>query len=133
MELFAQIVNGWNLKTRYSLLIKQPLDVFCKKGVLRNPQENTCARVSFLIKLQAWGLDTFFTEHLWTTASAYTSLYWYSLFFIDIINTFQLYRLSFVVPVAMVSFLSKERCFAAILIRKKNFFISRSNDQSKLD
>ena len=30
---------------------------FCKKGVLRNFakfQENTCARVSFLIKLQAW-------------------------------------------------------------------------------
>ena len=33
--------------------------VFCKKGVLRNflknSQENTCARVSFLIKLQALG------------------------------------------------------------------------------
>ena len=29
------------------------LDVFCKKGVLRNSQENTCARVSILKKLQA--------------------------------------------------------------------------------
>ena len=29
--------------------------VFRKKGVLRNSQENTCARVSFSIKLQVWG------------------------------------------------------------------------------
>ena len=28
-------------------------EVFCKKGFLRNSQENTCDRVSFLIKLQA--------------------------------------------------------------------------------
>ena len=38
---------------------KQPPEVFCKKGVLRNVsklQENTCARFSFLIKLQALGL-----------------------------------------------------------------------------
>ena len=37
---------------------KQPLEVFCKKGVLeflQYLQENTCARVSFLIKLQASG------------------------------------------------------------------------------
>ena len=34
--------------------------------ILQNSQENTCARVSFLIKLQAY---TFFIEHLWTTAS----------------------------------------------------------------
>ena len=35
---------------------KQPLEVFFKKGVLRNfanSQKSTCARVSFLIKLQA--------------------------------------------------------------------------------
>ena len=34
-------------------------EVFCKKGLLRNfanSQENTCARDSFLIKLQARGL-----------------------------------------------------------------------------
>ena len=58
--------------------------------ISENSQENTRARVSFLIKLQAWGLklyqkidsgtvvflrileiskNTFFTEHLWTTAS----------------------------------------------------------------
>ena len=36
-------------------------DVFCEKGVLKNSQnsqENTCARVSFSIKLQALGLET---------------------------------------------------------------------------
>ena len=35
-------------------------------------QENTCARVTFLLKLQASGKifkNTFFTEHLWMTAS----------------------------------------------------------------
>ena len=70
-------------------------EVFCKKGVLRilqNSQENTYARVSFLIKLQAEAeacnfieketlaqvfscgfrkisKNTFFTEHLRVTAS----------------------------------------------------------------
>ena len=65
------------------------IKVFLK--ISQNSQENTCARVSFLIKLQDWGLqlfekrdsgsgvfackfceiskNTFFTEHLWTTAS----------------------------------------------------------------
>ena len=35
-------------------------------------QENTCARVSFLLKLQASTKETkntVFTEHFWTTAS----------------------------------------------------------------
>ena len=46
--------------------------------ISQNTQENTCARVSFLIKLQAsWEFcdiskNTFFTEHLWTTASDLT-------------------------------------------------------------
>ena len=31
--------------------------------ISQNSQENTCARVSFLIKLQAW--TPFFIEHLW--------------------------------------------------------------------
>ena len=52
--------------------------------ILQNSQENTCARVSFLIKLQAFikketlsqvfsrefcgiSKNTFFTEHLWAT------------------------------------------------------------------
>ena len=60
----------------------------------QNSQENTCARVYFLIKLQAWACNfikketltqvfscqfceisknTFFTEHLWTTDSIYSS------------------------------------------------------------
>ena len=34
--------------------------------ISQNSQENTCARVSFLIKLQA--KNTFFTEHLRVTA-----------------------------------------------------------------
>ena len=72
----------------------EPPKVFCKIKVFleisQNPKENTCARVSFLIKLQALACNftknktvaqmfscefckifknTFFTEHLWTTAS----------------------------------------------------------------
>ena len=44
------------------------LKMFCKKGVLRNLQnsrENTCARVSILIKLQAWGLQLYLKKRLW--------------------------------------------------------------------
>ena len=39
---------------------KQPPDVFCKKDALGDfaNSQNTCARVSFLIKLQAWGLQS---------------------------------------------------------------------------
>ena len=46
-------------------------------GISQNSQENTCDRVSFLIKLQAQVFfcescdifkNTYFTEHLWTTA-----------------------------------------------------------------
>ena len=55
-----------------------------RKGVLRNSQENTCARVSFLIK-RLWHRffpvnfvkflwTPFLTEHLRTTASAHTKL-----------------------------------------------------------
>ena len=68
-------------------------DVFCLKDVLRisqNSQENTCARLSVLIKLQAWACNfiktetlaqvfscefseisksTFFKEYIWATAS----------------------------------------------------------------
>ena len=61
--------------------------VFCEKGfleILQNSQENTCVRVSFLIKLQVLkketltqvfscefceiSKNTFFREHLWATA-----------------------------------------------------------------
>ena len=49
---------------------KQPSELFHKKTVFleisQNSQENTYARASFLIKLQAY---TFFTEHLYTAAS----------------------------------------------------------------
>ena len=33
--------------------------------ILQNSQENTCARVSFLIKLQAWGSDSVMNVSLW--------------------------------------------------------------------
>ena len=58
--------------------------MFCKKGVLKilQTQENNCARICFLLKLQAhaWNFlkrdsDTFFIEHLWwlllTTSISY--------------------------------------------------------------
>ena len=46
---------------------KQPPEVFCKKGGLKNvinSQENICARVSFLKKLQAEACD-FVKKRLW--------------------------------------------------------------------
>ena len=48
--------------------------------ISQNSQENTCASVSFLIKLQAFcefceiSKNTFFTEHLWTTASVVSKI-----------------------------------------------------------
>ena len=69
---------------------KQPAVVFYKKDVLKNSQENSCAIVSFLLKLQAEACsfvkkgtltqvfscefceifkNTLFTEHHWATAS----------------------------------------------------------------
>ena len=46
--------------------------------ILRNSQENICARVSFLIKLQVSGCEfcknwknTFFTKHIWTATSEF--------------------------------------------------------------
>ena len=78
---------------------KQPPEVFFKKRVLleisQNLQENTCAEVFFLIKLQVSApnfikketlaqvffcefceifKNTSFIEHLWATASAYQAL-----------------------------------------------------------
>ena len=58
-----------------------PWGVLCKKvflEILQNSQENTFARVSFLITLQAClrspefceiSKNTFFTEHIWATVS----------------------------------------------------------------
>ena len=37
--------------------------------ILQNSQENTYARVSFLIKLQVWDRTRFLTEDLWPTPS----------------------------------------------------------------
>ena len=62
--------------------------ILCRKGFLKisqNSEENTCARVYFLVKLQlatltqlfSWEFckickNTFFTEQIWVTASAFT-------------------------------------------------------------
>ena len=60
--------KGWSVfplvdwKHRNKILQKQPLELFYKKGVLKNSQnaqENTCARVSFLIKLKSWDLQLY--------------------------------------------------------------------------
>ena len=42
-------------------------EVFCKNvflEILQNSKENTCARVSFLIKLQAWDLQLYWKREL---------------------------------------------------------------------
>ena len=102
MERFMIIVNSWNLECcssptsssgyRGYLIQSDNMKtlqeteaatrvVLCKKVFLemtQNSQENTCARISFSIKLQAQAFScefcensksTFFTEHLWMTAS----------------------------------------------------------------
>ena len=57
---FPRIQNIITSDLKFKLIISRGScpEVFCKKGVLRNfakftSQENTCARVSFLINLQA--------------------------------------------------------------------------------
>ena len=81
-ELFStkwQIISHWNRSSRPEVFLKIP----------QNSQENTCGRVSFLIKLQVQvcnfikketlvlvfscefceiSKNNFLTEHLWTTA-----------------------------------------------------------------
>ena len=46
---------------KWPVITSQPffagLGVFLK--ILQNSQKNTCARVSFLMKLQAWGLQLY--------------------------------------------------------------------------
>ena len=52
-ELTSKVISIWIARS------SQP-GMFCKKVFLeisQNSQENTCTRVSFLIKLQAWGLQ----------------------------------------------------------------------------
>ena len=63
--LFVIMFSIWdNIKTLRSRSSRQ--EVFCEKVFLETSQnsgENTWARVSFLIKLQAW--TPFLKEHLW--------------------------------------------------------------------
>ena len=59
---------------------KQPQEVFCKKKVFfsQNSQENTCTRVSFLIKLQA-------SEHLFYISPP-DDCFWIFAIFVTLIN-----------------------------------------------
>ena len=78
---FCKVISGIFAKVGFyywanlSELINFFHSIYCLE-ISQNSQENTCARVSFLIKLQAWdsflikkfceiSKDTFFTEHLW--------------------------------------------------------------------
>ena len=59
---YSDVIYDQLSNASFSNKIEQSPDVFCKKGVLRNfvnSQENTCARVSFLIKLQALRLQLY--------------------------------------------------------------------------
>ena len=61
--LFILSCNGsWWIITLLTVQ-KQPPEVFCKKKVFleisKNSQENTCARGSFLIKMQVWGMQLY--------------------------------------------------------------------------
>ena len=60
VTIIEEICNGklQFLCSVESGIIRKSLKVFCKKVLLeisQNSQENTCVRVSFLIKLQVWG------------------------------------------------------------------------------
>ena len=72
---YIRIYNPGHSKLKFQYkfdsfkLKKQQMEVFYKKGILRisqNSQENSYARVSFLMKLQA---NSFFTEHVLVIAS----------------------------------------------------------------
>ena len=63
MKLFSKIVNGGKvLQTLLYFIQKQPPEVLYKKKMFlkisyyQSSQENICASVCFLIKLQAWGV-----------------------------------------------------------------------------
>ena len=69
MNIFPTIA-----KTRYQLLQSYPFSEAATGGVLQkkvfleisqNSQENTCASVSFLIKLQISGLQLYWKKRLW--------------------------------------------------------------------
>ena len=58
---WIQVVNGAYMRCSVDVQDRSNFPkVFCKKGALKSFAkfaENTCARVSFLIKLQAWSLS----------------------------------------------------------------------------
>ena len=78
----ADSILDWIMVFNRGSVQKQPAELFYKEKVFlkisQNAQENTCTRLSFLIKslTQVFSCEfceisykTFFTEHLWATAS----------------------------------------------------------------
>ena len=56
-----------NLELQLAFGLKQSPEIFHKKDILKNSQKSTCARVSFLLKLQASGcfyLEFTFDHHM---------------------------------------------------------------------
>ena len=53
--IFWKKLSSHTFKASSEEAPKQPSEVFLR--ILQNSQENTCVRVSFLIKSQAWGLQ----------------------------------------------------------------------------
>ena len=81
--MMIEVLKFWHSDLMFTVTIqKQPVDVFCKKGFLKNFVKLTGKHLwqsLFLNKLQAWGLqiylkkdsdtgifkNTFFIEHVW--------------------------------------------------------------------
>ena len=78
MERFSSYSSCWEiLIVSFEELKKQPRTCSVRKGVLRNFAKftgNTCARVSFLKKLQAWGLNFIQEEALCARASLFNNV-----------------------------------------------------------
>ena len=75
MSFFAENITKFFKNTHRKCFIKK---LFF--GILQNSQEDTCATASFSIKLQVFSYEfceifknTFFTKHLWATASDLSS------------------------------------------------------------
>ena len=75
-------IHDFNISRIIMEAQKQPPELFYKKGVLKvlqNSQENTCTRVSFLIKLQACKLikrDPHTGVFLWILQNFYEHLFY---------------------------------------------------------
>ena len=63
------------MKTKiHKFIQKQPPEVFCKKGVLRNFAKFTGKHLCQSLFFNKVAGGAFFTEHVWATAYVYNSL-----------------------------------------------------------